>query len=346
MAPDVTDGWSSTAREYCSSVSCYEAIDLQSVRMDDGPDDSLLVTTKCELTITETMLYCGMGSGRLSLTRCSARRFDPRVDAFLLGSRKRPSAASPVKADILTPLRRLLGVFGMLVVRAENGCCFWVINTCIDKMSSELPLLEPDDAQSLLTMSWSSSIPNNGERDKKRRLRYYSPDYERCRREKKKVEREALRSEVAQYEMQVELLRTQRLIHRDDSKWGWVQSATEEEEKRRKAEKLNHQLRGLLVQQFNIAQTLRNVLTQETGFAQRVQSVLSGCPPCSPPTTLSTFPTLSSIATHLRGMLGCLHDSAEYVFESASIFDANSLGGVLCELEVSRSDLWAVYRVD
>ncbi|KAG2773961.1 hypothetical protein PC129_g20797 [Phytophthora cactorum] len=225
-------------------------------------------------------------------------------------------------------------------------------------MSSELPLLEPDDAQSLLhdvlvfidtcedANASQTPLENNGERDKKRRLRYYSPDYERCRREKKKVEREALRSEVAQYEMQVELLRTQRLIHRDDSKWGWVQSATEEEEKRRKAEKLNHQLRGLLVQQFNIAQTLRNVLTQETGFAQRVQSVLSGCPPCSPPTTLSTFPTLSSIATHLRGMLGCLHDSAEYVFESASIFDANSLGGVLCELEVSRSDLWAVYRVD
>ncbi|KAF1773483.1 hypothetical protein GQ600_3748 [Phytophthora cactorum] len=81
MAPDVTDGVVKALLESIALQSqCYEAIDLQSVRMDDGPDDSLLVTTKCELTITETMLYCGFpnlvkyGKWSLSLTRCSARR--------------------------------------------------------------------------------------------------------------------------------------------------------------------------------------------------------------------------------------------------------------------------------
>ncbi|KAG6955222.1 hypothetical protein JG687_00011350, partial [Phytophthora cactorum] len=226
---------------------CYEAIDLQSVRMDDGPDDSLLVTTKCELTITETMLYCGFPN------LIKYGKWSALVDKML----------------------------GKKIVIHGSTHSFWDhASGRVQRLHSELPLLEPDDAQSLLhdvlvfidtcedANASQTPLENNGERDKKRRLRYYSPDYERCRREKKKVEREALRSEVAQYEMQVELLRTQRLIHRDDSKWGWVQSATEEEEKRRKAEKLNHQLRGLLVQQFNIAQTLRNVLTQETGFAQ------------------------------------------------------------------------------
>ncbi|KAG2773962.1 hypothetical protein Pcac1_g15109 [Phytophthora cactorum] len=96
---------------------CYEAIDLQSVRMDDGPDDSLLVTTKCELTITETMLYCGFPN------LIKYGKWSALVDKMLgkkiviHGSTHSfwDHASGRVrrlqwKADILTPLRRLLGV--------------------------------------------------------------------------------------------------------------------------------------------------------------------------------------------------------------------------------------------
>ncbi|KAF1787134.1 hypothetical protein GQ600_9074 [Phytophthora cactorum] len=205
------------------------------------------------------------------------------------------------------------------------------IDTCEDAKASQTPL------------------DNDGERDKKRRVRNYSPTTSAVDARRRRWRERPLRSQVAQYEMQVELLRTQRLIHRDDSK---------EEEKRRKAEKLNHQLRGLLVQQFNVAQTLRNVLTQETGFAQvrhiwlvllflshRIECVL-----CSSAVGLKWLSTVFSTddVKHVpyskfnrnasERDVGCLRDSAEHVFESASIFDANSLGALVCSANLKYQD--------
>ncbi|KAG7380579.1 hypothetical protein PHYPSEUDO_007019 [Phytophthora pseudosyringae] len=247
-------------------------------------------------------------------------------------------------------------VQGMVVV---ESICDGTHHFEICSMMSELQFPEPEEAQSLLqdVMTFldsceDCSVPTpsptsvqtpldvNRDRVKNRRARGYSPDYERCRREKKKAEKETLRSQVAQYETQLELLRLQRPIQRDESKWGWVHFATEEEDKRRKAEELNQQLRGLLVQQFNVAQTFKNLITQEAGFAQRVQSILSSCPPCASPRMVRTFPSLSSIAAHLRGMFDRLRDSADYVFDSASIFseDANSLGTLACSANLKYQD--------
>ncbi|ETN19935.1 hypothetical protein PPTG_03047 [Phytophthora nicotianae INRA-310] len=63
MAPDVTDGVvigiDALIESHALQSRCYEAIDLQPLRMDDGPEGLLIVSTQCELTITENMLVCG-----------------------------------------------------------------------------------------------------------------------------------------------------------------------------------------------------------------------------------------------------------------------------------------------
>ncbi|KAG3072106.1 hypothetical protein PI124_g18610 [Phytophthora idaei] len=137
MAPDVTDGVVKALLESIALQSqCYEAIDLQSVRMDDGPDDSLLVTTKCELTITETMLYCGFPN----LVKYG--KWSALVDKMLgkkiviHGSTHSfwDHASGRVrrlqwKADILTSLRRLLGVF--------NGARMFPVNILVSSSASE-----------------------------------------------------------------------------------------------------------------------------------------------------------------------------------------------------------------
>ncbi|OWY98180.1 hypothetical protein PHMEG_00031113 [Phytophthora megakarya] len=210
-------------------------------------------------------------------------------------------------------------------------------------MSAELQFVETEESQALLqdvlaflddnssegTLSpTSSQCPFASGDRKKKRVKNYSPDYERSRREKKKAERENLRCQVAQYETQLELLRLEKSVQSADSQWGWVHAATEEEDKRLKAEELNHQLRGLLVQQFNVANTFKNLMRQEAGFAQ---SILSTSPPCATPKKLGTFPNLTAIAAHLKGIFGTVRDSTDYVFESASVFreDANSLGALV-----------------
>ncbi|KAL3670640.1 hypothetical protein V7S43_003832 [Phytophthora oleae] len=216
-------------------------------------------------------------------------------------------------------------------------------------MSSELQLPGPEEAHALLqdvlaylderegVTASPTSVQTPG---KKRRSKGYSPDYDRCRRERKKAEREALRTQVAQYETQLELLKLQKPVQSASSTWGWLDTTTEEEEKRLKAEELNHQLRGLLVQQFNVAQTFKSLISQKIGFAQRVQSVLSSCPPCAAPPASSSFSSLSAITEHLKGAFVRLRESADYVFDSASIFrdDENFLGALVCSANVKFQD--------
>ncbi|KAG1712869.1 hypothetical protein DVH05_000604 [Phytophthora capsici] len=215
-------------------------------------------------------------------------------------------------------------------------------------MSSELQLPGPEEAHALLQdvlafLDEREGFPTSVEAVndvKKRRTKGYSPDYERCRREKKKAEREALRTQVAQYKAQLELLKLQKPVRTASSKGSWLEKTTAEEEKRMKAEELNHQLRGLLLQQFNVAQTFQNFISQETGFAQRVQSVLSCYPPCAAPTALSSFSSLNAITEHLRGAFVRLRESSDYVFDSASMFrdDENSLGALMCSANVKFQD--------
>ncbi|GMF09737.1 unnamed protein product [Phytophthora lilii] len=91
----------------------------------------------------------------------------------------------------------------------------------------------------------------SGDRAKKKCTRSYSPAYDRQRRERKKEERQKLRSQVDQYEAQLEILRLRKPMPRaDNTKWGWLTAVTDEEEKRRKAEEINRQLRTLLAQQL------------------------------------------------------------------------------------------------
>ncbi|ETL88516.1 hypothetical protein, variant 2 [Phytophthora nicotianae] len=371
MAPDVTDGVvigiDALIESHALQSRCYEAIDLQPLRMDDGPEGLLIVSTQCELTITENMLVCGFPNlvkdgewSSLADKMLGKKIVIYGSTHFFWDNTRGRVVRLQWKADVMTALLRLLGsldtvpqVFNgarmspegmvkrsLMIVTHESSVLHhlvFYIGTRI--MSSEVPFFELEDAQSVLrdvlafieTCEDANASPtsvqlSNRDRDKKKRARNYSPDYERSRREKKKAERDALRCQVDQYTTQLELLRTQKTTQRDESKWGWVHAATQEEEKRQKAEDLNHQLRGLLVQQFNVAQTFKNLLTQEAGFATLVQSVLSSCPPCSSPTKLSTFSTFSSITSHLKGLFGQLCDSSDYVFDSTSIFfDANSL---------------------
>ncbi|KAF4038146.1 hypothetical protein GN244_ATG09731 [Phytophthora infestans] len=60
MTPDVTDGAVFGVDALIESLvlqsRCYDAIDLGPLRMEDGPEDSLIVTIKCQLTITKNML--------------------------------------------------------------------------------------------------------------------------------------------------------------------------------------------------------------------------------------------------------------------------------------------------
>lgn len=161
-------------------------------------------------------------------------------------------------------------------------------------MSSELQFPEPEEAQGLLhdimefldscedqhALSGSDSAgpaspgcdqgcsTGSGDRGKRRRGKDYSPEYERRRRERKKAEREALKTHAQQYETQLELLRLRRPVHQTESKWGWVEAATTEEEKRHEAEELNRQLRGLLAQYLSTAQTFKNLLTQNSELVE------------------------------------------------------------------------------
>ncbi|KAG6618963.1 uncharacterized protein IUM83_01067 [Phytophthora cinnamomi] len=240
-------------------------------------------------------------------------------------------------------------------------------------MSVELQFPEPDEAQAVLQdvlafintceeldtsytparvgVKNSLSISRDRGDTKRQRVKGYSPVYERRRREKKKAEREELRTQVQQYETQLELLRLQKPVRQipcSESKWGWVQAATAEEDKRHKAEELNQQLRGLLVQHLSAAQMFKDLLTQESGILERAQTVLGRYPLCVPPTPLATFSDLASIGSHLKGMIGQLYAASDFVFDSASIFkeDANSLGSLATAASLKWQDPLAGHCIE
>jgi hypothetical protein len=162
--------------------------------------------------------------------------------------------------------------------------CSRGISGFASRMDTQLPEQREEDVQALLqdvlafidtcedaAPSVRRGGPLKGIGDcapKRRSTGRYSPDYERSRREKKKKEREGLRAQVAQYEAQLELLKLQTARPSREAKWGWVDEATEDELKRRSAEELNRQLRGILVQQVNAVKKLGGLLDQEAAFAK------------------------------------------------------------------------------
>ncbi|ETK81863.1 hypothetical protein L915_12655 [Phytophthora nicotianae] len=166
-------------------------------------------------------------------------------------------------------------------------------------MSSELQFTELEETRDLLQdllaflddnlsseEAVASSIPLNISQghDKKSRSRTYSAAYDRCRREKKKAERQALVSKVALYEKQLERLRAQRSKPCTNSKWGWVHAATDEEGRRRKAEEINRNLKGILALQLNTTKILHTYINHEALLlTQRVQSVMAQYSPYKTP---------------------------------------------------------------
>ncbi|KAK1948580.1 bZIP transcription factor 1 [Phytophthora citrophthora] len=120
MAPDVTDGIvcgvDALLRTWTLLSQCYDKIDLHPVRLENGPDNALVATTKGTLIINENTLRNAFPH------LVSDERFATLVDK-MLGQQLElrgsvqfdwDSASARVtsivcKADILTPLLRLLG---------------------------------------------------------------------------------------------------------------------------------------------------------------------------------------------------------------------------------------------
>ncbi|KAG7375774.1 hypothetical protein PHYBOEH_002033 [Phytophthora boehmeriae] len=188
----------------------------------------------------------------------------------------------------------------------------------IDAYESQLKsLTEPNCA--LLSSSDGSesprkSIGDRGRTSLKPRAKD-APNYERKRRQRKKHERESLRRQVAQYEAQLELLRLRQTSQSSssDGKWGWLDAAMQEEEKRREAEELNRRLKGCLVERLQTAKALSSLVAKESTLASRIQVVVGQELPFSNdvPTRFSTH---EAIKMHLKRTFDQLYLSANSVF--------------------------------
>ncbi|KAL3670642.1 hypothetical protein V7S43_003834 [Phytophthora oleae] len=155
----------------------------------------------------------------------------------------------------------------------------------------------------------------------------------------KKAEREALRDQIFQYEAQLELLRAQKPRKEDFvSKWGWINATTLEEEKRHKAAELNQRLKSLLVHQLNTAQTLQSLISTESNFPQRMESVMNGEAPCIVPVPTYLFDSLGDIAGYLKGVFKVLHASADSVFSSSLLLNARSSAALTSVSTVKQQD--------
>ncbi|ETL35277.1 hypothetical protein L916_12565 [Phytophthora nicotianae] len=223
-------------------------------------------------------------------------------------------------------------------------------------MSSELQFTELEETRDLLQdllaflddnllseEAAASSIALNISQghDKKSRSRIYSAAYDRCRREKKKAERQALVSKVALYEKQLERLRAQRSKPCTNSKWGWVHAATDEEGRRRKAEEINRNLKGILALQLNTTKILHTYINHEALLlTQRVQSVMAQYSPYKTPKTTGIFRSFTVIGEYLKGMFPRLRTSAEFVFSSTSLAmeDPNLIGALMSSANVKCED--------
>ncbi|ETK81871.1 hypothetical protein L917_12407 [Phytophthora nicotianae] len=131
MAHDVTDGVVFGVQALMSSIAlqsqCYQEIDLQPLHMNFEPGDSLVVTTKCELTITERTMCYGfpnlVKNGKWS--SLAVKMLGKKI--VIRGSMHfvRDVTSGRVtrlqwKADLLTPLLHLLGSLEA-VSRVFNG---------------------------------------------------------------------------------------------------------------------------------------------------------------------------------------------------------------------------------
>ncbi|KAG1712867.1 hypothetical protein DVH05_000602 [Phytophthora capsici] len=214
-------------------------------------------------------------------------------------------------------------------------------------MSYELQFPEPEETSALLRdvtafldaydsegVATSLNILQRRDGGKKRWAKDH-PGYYRQRREKKKAEREALRNLVSQYEAQLELLRVQKPM---ELKRRWVDAATMEEEKRRKAEDLNHHLKSVLRHQLKTAQTLQSFISMESNLVQRVQSIMNGEAPCTVPTPTVSFFSLGDIAGYLKRVFKDLHATADYVFSSPLLLDARTSAALTSVSTVKQQD--------
>ncbi|ETM41755.1 hypothetical protein L914_12487 [Phytophthora nicotianae] len=206
------------------------------------------------------------------------------------------------------------------------------LDNCED--ASDVGLLPGGSSSFDSTQSFSSGPV------KKRYGKEHSAEYDRHRREKKKAEREALRNQVVQYEAQLELLRLQKPGNtQENKKWGWIHAATMEEEKRHKAEELNRQLKGLLFQQLNTAQILRNFIAGQSTLTEHVQSVMGGRAPCPVPMPTGSFAGLGDIAMYLKGVFKHIQASSDYVFASSPLFsEANSSDALMSMCSIKHRD--------
>ncbi|KAL3670641.1 hypothetical protein V7S43_003833 [Phytophthora oleae] len=120
MAADVTNGMVSGVHGLMENLvlqsRCYEEIDLLPLRMDESPGGSLIVSTKCELTITEGTLCYGFPNlvrdGRWS--SLADMMFGQKISIqgttrFVWDHSSGRVTRLEWKADLLTPLLRLLG---------------------------------------------------------------------------------------------------------------------------------------------------------------------------------------------------------------------------------------------
>ncbi|KAF1787135.1 hypothetical protein GQ600_9075 [Phytophthora cactorum] len=129
--------------------------------------------------------------------------------------------------------------------------------------------------------------------------RKYSPVYDRCRREKKKAERQALVSQVAQYETSWSFCELRSRTY-TDFQVGVVHVATEEESAARLRRSIDSA--GIIALQLNAIKILMATWPGST----RVPSMMTQLSPSIGPITTGTFASSRAIAAHLKGMFGRL----------------------------------------
>ncbi|KAG7380580.1 hypothetical protein PHYPSEUDO_007020 [Phytophthora pseudosyringae] len=120
MALDVTDGVSFGVQAVMENLAlqsrCYEEMNLRPLRMDSGPGNSLVVTTRCELVITKNTLCFGFPNlvkdGQWS--PLADRMLGSNISIhgsmhFFWDSASGRVARLQWESDLMTPLLRLLG---------------------------------------------------------------------------------------------------------------------------------------------------------------------------------------------------------------------------------------------
>ncbi|KAL3673993.1 hypothetical protein V7S43_001678 [Phytophthora oleae] len=132
MAPDVTDGTvcgvDALLKTWALQSLCYDKIDLQPVRLENGPGNALVATTKGTLVINENTLRNAfpnlVSDGRLAtlLDKMLGQQLELRGSVqFDWDSASARVTSIVCKADILTPLLRLLGSLDAVAYVFDNA---------------------------------------------------------------------------------------------------------------------------------------------------------------------------------------------------------------------------------